>query len=198
MCTGNARAACAGLCLSLALASAARAQPAPPPVPDELRRLASMKTLCVEAFAGDAALAATVREMVFAGLFAGRAFTLRDRCEPSDAVLKGAVVERATSRVRAEGEATDFGAAGGAAVREGTTAVASIGALAGGQSEALYSAEKGQTAAVVLRIVDGDGVVLWAHSQESPGGKLRGATGDAVDRAIKQLLRDLNRARAAP
>lgn len=189
-----------GLLALAILAGAARgqAQSASPPVPEGLRRLASMRTLCVETFSGDQALAAAVREMVFAGLFAERSFTLTERCDRADAMLKGAVLERGTSRVRAEGEGTEFGVARGAAVRDGSAAAAAAGALAGGQGELLYSAESGQAAAVVLRIVDAEGVVLWAHAQESPGGKVRGAAGDAVDRALRQLARDLARARAAP
>ncbi len=198
MCTADSRATgVVVLCFTLGITGAPAAQTAASPVPEPLRRLSMMKTLCVDAFAGDPRSAATVREMVFAGLFAGHTFTVTERCDKADAVLKGAILERATSRVRAEGEGTDFGVARGGMVRDGTAAAAAVGALAGGQSETLFTADQGHTAAVVLRIVDGDGVVLWAHAQESPGGKHRGATGDAVDRALKQLARDLMRARTA-
>ncbi len=196
MCTGSWRRLVAVACLGVLIEAAALAQPGPPPVPDELRRLASMKSVCVDTVAGEAGLAATVREMVFAGLFAGRAFTVTERCDRADAVVKGAILERATSKVRAEGEGTNFGAAAGGAARDGAVAAAAVAALAGGQSETLYSSEQGQAVSVVLRIVDSDGVVLWAHAQESPGGKQRGATADAVDRSLKQLARDLARAKA--
>jgi len=44
--------------------------------------------------------------------------------------------------------------------------------------------------------VDPEGEVLWAYTQDSAGGKAKGAVSDAVERAIKQLARELSRADA--
>lgn len=48
-------------------------------------------------------------------------------------------------------------------------------------------------ASVVLRLVDRDGVVIWATTQESSGGKAEAAVPDALDRAVRQLFRDVDK-----
>jgi hypothetical protein len=101
-------------------------------------------------------------------------------------------------RVRGEGEATDFGAAAGGARVSGRSADAAFGALVGGSGESLYSAETRSSASLILRLTNLDGDVIWAHSQDSTGGKVKGAIADAAERAVKQLLRDVERVALKP
>lgn len=152
--------------------------------------LARVRTICVETFEGDPALTGTAKEIAIAGLFAAKKFTITERCDKADAVLKGAIMERSATRVRAEGEGAGFGVAAGGA----STTAAAIGAAAGGSEEALYSKDTQLHASVAARLVDSDGTVMWAHTQESPGGKVRGAIVDAVERALRQLVKDIERA----
>ena len=162
--------------------------------PADGRGLLGLKVICVDRLAGDESLAATAQEIAIAGLFAAKRFTITESCENSDAVLKGAVLERGEKRVRGEGEATDFGvAAGGASVgRSGGSA--GFGAAVGGSGETLYSAETRSRVTVTLRLTDRRGTVLWAYSQDSAGGKSKGPVADAVERAIRQLNRELEKA----
>ena len=155
-----------------------------------LWKLTTIRTVCVESFAGEPPLADTAKEMAFAALFSGKRFTVTERCDKADAVLKGAVMQRSAIRVRAEGEGAGFGVAGGAA----TTTEAAIGAAVGGSEENLYSRDQQTHASVTVRLVDADGLVLWAHTQESSGGKINGPLADAVERAFRQLARDVERA----
>jgi hypothetical protein len=168
-------------------------EPAAEP-PEANPRLALMKRICVDKFAGEESLVATVREIAIASLFSVKRFTVTENCEKVDATLKGAVIERAEKRVRAEGEATDFGVAAGGARVSGRSASAGFGSALGGSGESLLSAETGSRASVTVRLVDASGDVLWAYTQDSPGGKTKGAVSDAVDRAIKQLQREIVRA----
>ncbi len=41
-----------------------------------------------------------------------------------------------------------------------------------------------------MRLVDKDGDVIWATTQESRGAKYKGASADVADKIVKQLLRD--------
>jgi hypothetical protein len=43
-------------------------------------------------------------------------------------------------------------------------------------------------------VVDHEGEILWAASMESTGGKTKSAIGDAAERAVRRLLRDIERA----
>jgi hypothetical protein len=168
--------------------------PAPPAPPADVNpRLASLRRVCVDKIVGEESLVASVREIAIASLFSLKRFTVTEKCEKADAVLRGAVIERAEKRVRAESETTDFGVAAGGARVSGRSGSAGIGAAVGGSGESLLSAETGSRASVTLRLVDLDGDVLWAYTQDSPGGKTRGAVSDAVERAVKQLQRDMAR-----
>jgi hypothetical protein len=160
-------------------------------------RLAAVKRLCVQPL-GDDAISLQVREMVIAKLFESRRFSLTENCDKADFVLKGTVTERSDRAFRSETESLGARAsvAGSesersGAARTGTSASASAGLDA---RETLTSSEAKQQAAVTLRLVDKDGEILWAFSSESTGGKTKGAIGDAADRAVARLLRDIQRA----
>lgn len=159
--------------------------------------LSHVQRVCVDKFTGEDALIAPVREIAIAAMFGLKRFVITENCSRADATLKGAVLERTTERVRGEGETTGFGTVVGAAAANRSRAVAAIAGNSGLADEQLYSAESGTAASVTLRLVTQDGDVLWAYTQDSPGGKSKGAVADAVERAVKQLERELNRARPA-
>lgn len=151
--------------------------------------LARVESICVDTIAGVAPLAEAVREMAFAALYSAKRFTVLERCEKAQAKLKGAILESAEYRRRSESEGIGFGAIGGA-VSSGTGAIAGVG---GSNGESLSSSETRRQASVSLRLMDQDGVVIWAYSQDSTGGKTKGPAADAMDRAIRQLLKEASR-----
>ncbi len=160
----------------------------------ESTTLAKVKKICVDKLTGETRTVDAAREMAIAGLYASKRFSVLERCDKADATLKGAVMERFNRKVRAEGESADFGVAAGAASVSPGSARAAIGAAVGGSGESLYSSETAANASVILRLVDADGVVIWATTQDSSGGKLKTAVPDAIDRSVKQLLRDVEKA----
>jgi hypothetical protein len=148
-----------------------------------------VKKICVDKLVGEGSTSDAAREVAIASLFASKRFSVTERCEVADAVLRGAVSEKSGFKSQSEGEATSFGAAAGRADRLS----AAVGAVGFGSSEKLASAETRWHASVSIRLVGKDGEILWAHSFDSPGGKTKGALADAVDRAVKQLVRDVER-----
>jgi hypothetical protein len=158
--------------------------------------LGKLTRVCVDQFSGDTALVSPVREIAIAALFGMKRFVVTENCAKADATMRGAVIERTGRRARSEGEAADFGAAAGGASVSRSGGAAGFGAIIGGSSEALASSETTAHASVTLRLVDSDGDVIWAHTQDSQGGKTKGAIADAVERAIRQLGRDVGRSAA--
>jgi hypothetical protein len=72
------------------------------------------------------------------------------------------------------------------------------GASAGlsvGESDSVHRAERKHEATASVRLVNKDGDVIWSTTQESLGGKFRGASADVADRITKQLQGDFERAR---
>lgn len=53
-------------------------------------------------------------------------------------------------------------------------------------------------ARLAVRLVSGDGDVIWATTKESKGAKYKGASADVADQIVKQLLRDLEKLQSQP
>jgi hypothetical protein len=172
-----------------------------PPVRGDIADLAaqllSVKRICVSAFAGDQAVVDLAREIAFSALFSGKRFRITENCENADAVLKGAVVERSEVRARGESEGVEFGRVLGGATVSGDSGSAAIGGVRGANNEALYSSESRSQATVTLRLVGKEGDVILAFTQESPQGKTKSAVADAVDRAVRQLFKEVEKAEKA-
>ena len=167
------------------------------PIADHESTLAKINKICVESFAGEPTLSAQARGSVIAAIFSLGRFTVTENCATADATLKGSVFERQDQRFRAEGEGAGIAGSGGVAsgTRSGFSAVA--GSVATGSDETLASSETRRSASVTMRITDKNGDILWAYTQESPGGKARSALVDAVERGILQLRKTLDRPAAA-
>ena len=172
-------------------AASAAAEPAANP------RLLEVKRICVERFGNDP-LGVQAQEMVIAKLFESKRFSLTENCEKADYILKGSITERSDRASRSESEGIGFLGSSSARVSTGsgrdreTTAASST--ARGNDYEALSSSEVKVQAAVTLRVVDREGEILWAASLESTGGKTKGAINDAAERAVRRLLRDIERA----
>ena len=161
----------------------ASAEPAADP------RLLQIKYICVDRFGNDP-LGVQAQEMVIARLFEAKRFRLTENCEKADFVLKGSITERSDRAYRRESEGIGFGTSASAS-SGGTSA---SGSISGNAQETLASSEVKVQAAVTLRVVDREGEILWAASLESTGGKTKGAINDAAERAVRRLLRDIERA----
>lgn len=196
MCMGKT--ACLPVLLALALLPALSLYAQEIGKQQDLTSLLSAKKLCVETFVGAEVLAGQAREMAFASLFASKRFALTENCGKADVVMKGAVIQEGEQQVRSESESTNFGVLAGGATANSSGGTAAVGASKGGSSEALTSAETVTQASVSIRIVDKEGEVIWAYTQESKGGKIKTPLADAMERAVKQLLRDLEKAEKKP
>lgn len=185
------RAASAVIVLALFSAPGVAGQ-APSGGPGNTSGLAAIKRLCVEKFSGEPAEGTRARELAIASLFAARRFALNENCAKADAVLKGAVSLEREHRVRSESEGLDFSAS----VSGSEDSSRSATSARGGTSERLFSAEGVFHASVTLRIVDKEGEILWAHTEESKDGKVKSSLAQAVDRAVKQLLREIEKTHA--
>jgi len=176
-------------------ANSAPAAAATEPVPSP--RLMEIKYICVERFGNDP-LGVQAQEMVIARLFEAKRFRLTENCEKADFALKGSITERSDRTTRSESEGLGFTASGSARVTTGSgqnrESTAASSTARGNDYESLSSSEVKVQAAVTMRVVDREGEILWAASLESTGGKTKGAIGDAAERAVKRLLRDIERA----
>jgi hypothetical protein len=75
---------------------------------------------------------------------------------------------------------------------QGRRTYASVGV---GEHSSTRIAERRHEASAAVRLVNKEGDVIWATTQESTGGKFRGASADVADKITRQLLADYERAR---
>jgi hypothetical protein len=203
------------LCAGAAqLLPAARAQTAPaaPATPGASSReqlqagrdsgnLLAVKRVCVAKLNGDERFAAQVQDMLISSLFMSKRFTVTDNCDRADAIFKGTAAENKERLSRLEDEGIGFGKSAGAVSGSwnqsgGSVSGGSAGA-AGLASETLASSSEKTNATVALRLVAKDGDVLWATTEESTGNRIKGPAADLADRAVRSLMRELEKA-AAP
>ena len=64
-----------------------------------------------------------------------------------------------------------------------------------GESESERSAERRHEAISAVRLVNKDGDVIWATTQESLGGRFRGASADVAEKITAKLKEDFEKAR---
>jgi hypothetical protein len=70
--------------------------------------------------------------------------------------------------------------------------------IGAGDSESSHSSERRHEANAAIRLVNKDGDVIWSTTQESMGGKFRGASSDVADKITRQLTEDFERAKQLP
>jgi hypothetical protein len=119
--------------------------------------------------------------------------------DKADAILKGVALEKTSQEVHAYGDSTVVGSAAGSHHGEisGSSAGFSGSSNGGfvahhsGISDSSLNTETINEARVAVRLVNQDGDVIWTSTQESKGAKYKGSSADAVDKCVKQLLKDI-------
>ncbi len=176
----------------------AAAKATPVTADDDLSaKLLKVKRIYVESF-GDDPVARQVQAMVVASLTESKKFSVTENKDRADAVLKGSGIEKTSQELHAYKDSTSAGVAGGGVDALGA---GGFGAAGAGISDSSAATETIHEARVSVRLIDKDGDVLWATTQESKGAKYKGASADVADKVVKQLLRDvtkLAKATAAP
>jgi curli biogenesis system outer membrane secretion channel CsgG len=178
-----------------------------PPKAPIAASLDQVKRVFVDSF-GDDIVAKQIQAMVVTELTESQQFIVTENKERADAILRGAGLEKTSQEVHAYGESTAAGgAAGGHSGSVSGSWVGGTGSVSGSSSggfvarhaaisDSGLNTETVNDARVAVRLVNQDGDVIWATTQESKGAKYRGASADVADEVVKQLLRDLARQRA--
>ncbi|HCC56453.1 MAG TPA: hypothetical protein DEQ47_04195 [Solibacterales bacterium] len=140
-----------------------------------------------------------VRDILMSTLMRDRLFALTENEERADAFLRGTASdvifeEEHESSDSINGHVQTSLSTGGSY----STRANSRGASASvGDAEHARSTERRHQSMAAVRLVNRDGDVLWATTQESGGAKFRGATADVADKVARALAEDVRQARAA-
>jgi len=160
---------------------------------NSLKQLLQIRRVYVDHLTGGET-AAQMRDILLSSLESSKLFVLTENPDRADATLKGAAEDLVFTEVHTSSDSinarTNFGT--------GRTSSASRGASAGfgiGESESDHSSERRHEAVAAVRLVNKEGDVIWATTQESLGAKFRGASTDVADKITVKLREDFARAR---
>ena len=184
------------------------APPSPAPAStvetDSLRQLLTLKRVYVDRFAGGET-AAQMRDMIISSLQNTKLFVITENQEKADAILRGSSEDLVFNDVHTSSDSLNVHSSLGVsqtdedtALRGGTRSYERSGrtiGLGAGESESSHSVERRHEANAAVRLVNKDGDVIWSTTQESMGGKFRGASTDVADKITKRLLEDYERAK---
>jgi hypothetical protein len=96
--------------------------------------------------------------------------------------------------VHGYGSGTAVGTAHGGARADITGASGGFGAAEAAINDSSVNTETVDSAHASVRLVNGDGDVIWTTTQESAGAKFKGASADVADKIAKQLSKDAEKA----
>lgn len=149
-------------------------------------------TICIDAWRGDEGLRAAVEDALASALLQTKRFRITENCRRAAYVVKGSIVERADVRSRSEGESTGVGSFGVGVSRSASGAVS---AAAGGSSvegsEAISSAETRRQVTISAKLVNEEGEVLLATTQDSGASKGKSALTEASEKLAREISRKL-------
>jgi hypothetical protein len=143
-----------------------------------------------------------MRDMIIAALQNSKLFTITDNLERADAFLRGSSDDKVFTDEHSTSDSIGFHATTGS----GSSANSTYGTGSSSHqnngagitdSESSHSKERRHEASASIRLVDLNGDVIWSTTQESAGGKFRGAMADVADKIARQLTDDTRKARTA-
>ena len=189
------------LLAALALPAAAASDP---PAPQTLAtgNLATVHRIFVEQLGGGQT-SDQMRDMIIAAIQSSGLFIITESQQRADAIVKGSSDDKTFSEEHNTSDSigvhadTSTGSATGNVMVGSSSSHRSLGAGVT-SNETSRIEERRHEASASIRIVDASGDVIWSTTQESAGGKFRGAMADVADKIVRKLTVDVRQARALP
>jgi hypothetical protein len=181
----------------LAAALATGAPVRQPPSENAAAGITSIQRIFVDRLTGGET-AAQIRDMIISSLQSSGLFLVTENPDRADATLRGSAEDLIYTDTFSSNDGLNARAnIGGLGSR--TSSRSGVYAGAGmGDNDSTHISERRHEASASVRLVDRNGDVIWATTQESRGGKFRGASADVADKITRQLMEDYERARRSP
>jgi hypothetical protein len=142
--------------------------------------------------------ATSMRELLVTSLNSSKLFLVTDNPDRADAILKGAADDQTFTDSFDIDEGLAARQSLGVGSGKSRTTTGGSAGLSIGDHESRHTKERKHEAYATVRLCNRDGDVLWSTTQESPGGKFRGASADVAAKVARQLALDVDRARRGP
>lgn len=169
---------------------------------DDLQaRFANVRRIYVDVLSGGES-AVRLRDLIISSLETSKVFIVTEDEDRADAILRGAGKDDVFTDVFTASDTIGAHTQNGhsSSSREGRgfgSSVSKSGGIGLNESESEHTEERKHEALATVRLVDRDGDVIWAVTEESLGAKFKGASADVADRIAKRLAFDYQRAKIA-
>jgi hypothetical protein len=158
-----------------------------------LRQLVTVKRVFVDRLTGGET-AAQMRDILMSSLQGTKLFVLTENQERADAIMRGAAEDLVFNETHSSSEGINAHVNAGTG-RSSSRSAGPYGGVTVGENESDRSSERRHEAIAAVRLVNKDGDVIWATTQESIGGKFRGASADVADKITTKLKEDFEKAK---
>jgi|SRR5579871_2093453 len=183
------------------LIAATTTPPDPATVDQEaLKQLLTVKRVYVDRFAGGET-ATQMRDMVLSGLQNTKLFVVTENPDRADAFLRGSAEDlvftdehTSSESIHAQANLSRSNSTSYSGRTSGHDQDGRSQGVSFGDSESTHSLERRHEAVAAVRLVTKEGDVIWSTTQESLGGKFRGASADVADKITKKFVEDYDRA----
>lgn len=173
----------------LGLAAVAAAQTADD---GALKQLLAIHRVYVDRLTGGET-AAQMRDIIITSLEETRLFVVTENQEKADTIMRGAAEDLVYSEVHSSSDGVNTHSNVSSGNRVSNSHGFGIGF---GENDSDHSVERRHEAIASVRLVNKDGDVIWATTQESLGAKFHGASADVADKIANQLKDAYAKARA--
>ena len=169
--------------------------------PEATPNLARVRRIYVERLGGGSD-SDQMRDMIIAALQNSKLFMITDNVDRADATLRGSSDDKIFTDEHSSSESIGLhttsgtGSSDNNATGIGTSSHQNSG-VGITDSETNHMKERRHETSASIRLIDINGDVIWSTTQESAGGKFRGAMADVADKVARQLADDTRKARAA-
>jgi hypothetical protein len=168
---------------------------------DNTSPLASVKRIYVDQLGGGDQ-SDQLRDMIIAALQNSGLFVITENPDRADASLRGSADDKIFMENHSTQESLGMHSAGGKGDSSSEGGVGRVSqsshstfGIGLNDSESSHIEVRRHEADASVRLVDTNGDVIWSTTQESGGGKFRGAAADVADRVARNLLDAVRRAR---
>lgn len=185
------------LILALMLAQAAApAVDAPPIERESLKQLLTLRRVYVDRLSGGET-AEQMRDMIINSLQNSRLFIITENQDRADAFIRGSAEDLVFNEQHSSSDGINAHVNAGTG-RSSRTSNGVYGGFSVGENESRRSVERRHEASASLRLVNKVGDVIWSTTQESMGGKFRGASAEVAEKITLKLVEDYRRASKLP
>ena len=178
---------------ALVLCAACFGEPAEPAPPEsvslkesQLLKLLQIKAVYVDPLHGNGS--EEIRDMLIGSLHRAGLFLVVEDEERADAFIRGAAEDLIYSDYSTRREGLNVRGSASSSERESGESDYSAASFGIGDTESSSSRRRKHEALAAIRLVLGNGEVIWSATQESSGAKYKGAGADVADKVAKELV----------